>query len=130
MNYCQRINTTCSEVQQGLSRPELSNSMRALSKVMDKGTVKHFKVLTKSIKCVWRQKTPDSVLSQRLLPTDFCVDQNTRKRVTGFVIFINGVGNLRESKKSTEHKLSSTEAAYVAVTEAVRSYFCVIKPNE
>ena len=68
-----------------LSRPELSNTLRELSKVMDKGTDKHFKTLKKVINYVTETKSN----GMRIKPTiskiwvieafadsDFCGDKD------------------------------------------------------
>ena len=46
--------------------------------------------------------------------------KNTRKSGTGYVIFINGVAVSWKSKSQHNVSLSTTEAEYVAVSEAVR----------
>ena len=88
-----------------LSRPELSNSVRELSKVMDKGMECHFGMLKRLISYVVQTKH----LGMNIKPTkewrieayadsDFCGDKESRKSVTGFVVFLNGVAVSWKSK--------------------------------
>ena len=112
-----------------LSKSELSNCMRELSKVMDLGTVKQFKSLMRVVKYVSETENIGLKIKPNIVEpwkievfadSDFCGDRNTRKSVTGYVVFVNDVAVSWKSKSQRNISLSSTEAEYVAVSEATR----------
>jgi hypothetical protein len=52
--------------------------------------------------------------------SDYCVDKETRRSVTGYVIFLNGTPIAWRSKRQKNVTLLTTEAEYVALSEAAR----------
>jgi hypothetical protein len=51
---------------------------------------------------------------------NYCVDKETRRSVTGYVIFLNGTPIAWRSKGQKNVTLLTTEAEYVALSEAAR----------
>jgi len=97
------------------SRPGLSNSVRELSKVMDGASKAHQKALLRAIKFVQQTQERKLVLSpvcnnltweiKAYSDSDFAGDTDTRKSVSGYIIYLNGAA------KSVS--LSSTEVDYM-----------------
>jgi len=109
------------------SRPDLSNSVRELSKVMDRANKAHEKILHRVIRFVEQTKNRCLVLSpmkeqitwdlKGYCDSDFAGDSDTRKSVSGFVIYLCGAAIAWRSKGQKSVTLSSTEAEYVAISE-------------
>ncbi|MFM8622083.1 MAG: reverse transcriptase domain-containing protein, partial [Holophagaceae bacterium] len=109
------------------SRPDLSNSVRELSKVMDRANKAHEKMLHRVIRFVEETKNRCLVLSpmkenitwdlKGYCDSDFAGDSDTRKSVSGFVIYLCGAAISWRSKGQKSVTLSSTEAEYVAISE-------------
>ena len=112
------------------SRPDLANPVRELSKVMDGATNFHLKELLRIINHTLNNET----LSLRMRPgsqygimwilkglcdSDWGQDKETRKSITGFIIYLNEVAISWRSKAQGAVALSSTEAEYYALSEAV-----------
>jgi len=112
-----------------LSRPDLANSVRELSKVMDGAAPDHIKELKRLIQFIGG--TESKGLKMAISPekewiveaysdSDFAGDKDERKSVTGFIILVAGVPISWKSKSQPNVTLSSTEAEYVALCETVR----------
>jgi hypothetical protein len=109
------------------SRPDLSNSVRELSKVMDGANEAHMKGLLRVIKYVSDTQDYKLVLKPRVQDlkwelkgysdSDFAGDADNRKSVSGFIIYLNGCPIAWRSKGQKSVTLSSTEAEYVALSE-------------
>jgi len=109
------------------SRPELSNSVRELSKVMDQANKAHEKALYRVIRFVQQTKERCLVLApvkeqltwelKGYCDSDFAGDTDTRRSVSGFVIYLCGAVIAWRSKGQKSVSLSSTEAEYVAISE-------------
>lgn len=109
------------------SRPELSNSVRELSKVMDRANKAHEKALYRVIRFVQQTKERSLVLApvkekltwelKGYCDSDFAGDTDTRRSVSGFVIYLCGAVIAWRSKGQKSVSLSSTEAEYVAISE-------------
>ena len=109
------------------SRPDLSNSVRELSKVMDRANKAHEKMLHRVIRFVEQTKNRCLVLApmkknltwdlKGYCDSDFAGDSDTRKSVSGFVIYLCGAAIAWRSKGQKSVTLSSTEAEYVAISE-------------
>jgi len=118
------------------SRPELSNSVRELSKVMDRANKAHQKALYRVIKFVAQTKERRLVLHpNKKEPTwelkafsdsDFAGDTETRKSVSGFVIYLCGVAISWRSKGQKSVSLSSTEAEYMAISEVAMEILYIV----
>ena len=112
------------------SRPDISNSVRELTKVMDCANEKHFKGLLRVLKYVL--STSDlgikydsaSMLNFNGIwkvvaycDSNFAGDKDSRNSVTGFCIYIGRCLISWKSRGQKSVTLSSTEAEYVAVSE-------------
>jgi hypothetical protein len=118
------------------SRPELSNSVRELSKVMDRANKAHQKALYRVIKFVAQTKERRLVLSPHVdeltwelkaySDSDFAGDTETRKSVSGFVIYLCGAAISWRSKGQKSVSLSSTEAEYMAISEVAMEILYIV----
>jgi len=110
------------------SRPDLSNAVRELSKVMDGATNDHMECLHRTIKyvldtkhrCLVMAPTTTNHLEWHLrayCDSDYSGDRDTRHSVTGFIIYLQGTPISWKSKSQRSITLSSTEAEYVALSE-------------
>jgi Reverse transcriptase (RNA-dependent DNA polymerase) len=111
------------------SRPDIANSVRELTKVVDGATKAHVQNLHRLLKYV--VDTQDRVLQMKIvLPdndqgwaicaycdSDYAGDRDQRISVTGFVIYVLGAPVAWKSHAQRNVTLSSTEAEYVAVSE-------------
>jgi hypothetical protein len=113
------------------SRPDIANATRELSKVMDGATEGQWKELRRLMKYVvdtkWKglKMVPDmnkeDVWSIKgFSDSDYCADKETRRSITGFIIYLMGVPISWKSKGQRGVVLSTTEAEYVAVSETTR----------
>jgi len=112
------------------SRPDIANSVRELSKVIDKPTMAGMKEMQRVIKYVL--DTEDTGLSIKPMKeqkkwilhvysdSDFAGDKEKRISIAGFVLYVLGVAVSWRSKGERSVTLSSTEAEYVAISEAVK----------
>jgi hypothetical protein len=111
------------------SRPEIANAVRELSKCLSAPTEAAFKEMLRVIKYVL--DTAD--LGLKLQPveliewfikvysdSDWAGDKDSRKSVSGDMIFVNGVLVGWRSKSQQCISLSSTEAEMYALTEAIK----------
>jgi len=109
------------------TRPDLSNSTRELSKVMDKATEGHMKELCRVIKYAIDTKnkglklrpedTDDKWIIKAYSDADFAGDKETRISVTGYVIYFMNVPICWRSRGQKGVTLSTTEVEYVACSE-------------
>jgi hypothetical protein len=109
------------------SRPDISNAIHELAKVMDGATEGHTKMLYLAIKYVVDTKNKCLYLEPSLLSevweikgisdSNYAGDRDTRICVTGYLIYVNGALISRKSCGQIGVTLSSTEAEYVALSE-------------
>ena len=110
------------------SRPDLANAVRELAKVMDGATAHHMKLMERVIKFVFDTKDQEMKLGPRVRDdgkwtivgysdSDYGGDKDTRRSVTGFVVFVNGAPISWRSRAQRSVTLSSTEGEYVAASE-------------
>ena len=114
------------------SRPDISNSVRELSKRLDGANVAQYKEMLRVIKFVLASKDYGLYIhptSQNLnemwkiramSDSEFGGDPDTRISVGGWIIFFNDVPVLWCSRAMRSVTLSSTEAEYVAMSEVVK----------
>jgi len=114
------------------SRPDLANPLRELSKVLDCPTEAALKELKRVIKFVLDTKeyglkikpmiedADDSWSVTVFSDSDYAGDAETRVSVTGFCIFLLGVPISWQSRGQRSVTLSSSEAEYVALSEAAK----------
>ena len=111
--------------------PDLNNAVRELSKCMDKATFGTYQEMLRVIKfvldtkdfCLKIQPNFDSKNSWKLKvfsDSDWVGDPETRISVTGFIVYLQNVPVCWRSKAQRGMTLSSTEAEYVAMSEAVK----------
>ena len=111
------------------SRPDLANSVRELSKVLDGATQDNYKELLRVIKFTIVTEKKGLRMQPRnekkwylsaMSDSDYAGDNDTRISVTGFVIYFMGIPICWRSKAQRAVTLSSTEAEYVACSEVVK----------
>jgi hypothetical protein len=113
------------------SRPDISNIVRELSKCMESATWGAYNELLRVIKFVIDTKTfglkvepkfnNDLEWDLRLFcDSDWAGDPETRISVTGFIIYLLNIPICWRSKSQKGVTLSSSEAEYVAISEAVK----------
>lgn len=109
------------------SRPDLSNSVRELTKVMDGANAAHQKMLYRTIKYVQQTKNRKLMLLpwknglhwdlKAYTDSNYARDADTQKGVSGYLIYINGCLVAWRSKGQKSVTLSSTKAEYVGISE-------------
>jgi Reverse transcriptase (RNA-dependent DNA polymerase) len=112
------------------SRPDLANVVRELSKCMDGASHAAYKEMLRVMKFVLETKEyclkmqPIEEAKNWNLVTycdsDCAGDAETRISVTGFIIYLLGVPSCWRSKGQKSVTLSSSEAEYIAISEAVK----------
>ncbi len=104
---------------------------------MDKANKAHEKALHRVIKFVQQTKEHRLVLAPTInenltwelraySDSDFAGDSDTRKSVSGFVIYLCGAAISWRSKGQKSVALSSTEAEYMAVSEVAMEILYVV----
>ena len=113
------------------TRPDLCNAVCELSKVLDKGTTQHLKDMYRTIKYVLDTKgkalhIEPSKISQSpkkdwiievQVDSDYAGDKDTRRSVTGYAAYVNGVLIAPKSQSQETVSLSSCEAEYKTTTD-------------
>ena len=112
------------------SRPDLSNSVRELTKVMDGANAAHLKALYRAIKYVKQtqhlklrlkpMETKDTWTMKAYCDSDFAGDMDNRRSISGYIVYICGCPIAWRSKGQKNVTLSSTEAEYVAISEVAQ----------
>jgi hypothetical protein len=124
------------------SRPDISNPVRELSKSMDAATEAAFKEMCRVIKFVLDTRdfglyfNPEP-LGKNLLwhltmysDSDWAGDHDTRRSVLGYILYLMGCPIIWRSKQQQSVTLSSTEAEYVALSEATKEIKFVVQVLE
>ena len=112
------------------SRPDLSNAVRDLSKTMMGANKAQQKLMYRAIKFVEATKDYKLVLEKpeagetkwsmkAFCDSDFAGDTETRKSISGYIIYLKGIPVVWKSKGQRSVSLSSTEAAYMAILEVM-----------
>ena len=110
------------------SRPDISNAVRELSKVMDGATPAHMKNMLRTIKFIMdtRQRVLSFDLKEQegskwtlkaFSDSDWAGAKDDRRSITGYCIYLNGFLISWKSRGQKHVTLSSTEAEYVAVLQ-------------
>ena len=112
------------------SRPDISNAVRELSKALENPGPKAWKEMLRVMTYVMDTKNyalvmkPRGKLEEWILlafsDSDWAADRETRKSITGYVLFLCGVPICWKSKGQYSPALSSTEAEYVALAEVTK----------
>jgi len=114
------------------SRPDIANTVRELTKVLDGASPAAYKELKRVIKYVLDTEK----LALKIEPkvengkgkwtmliysdSDYATDPDNRLSVSGFVIYLCGVPVVWRTKQQRSVTLSSSEAEYYALSEAVK----------
>ncbi len=120
------------------SRPDIANPVRELSKVLDSLTPASFKEMLRVIKYVLDTKEyglrvhPTKAADEMwelicFCDSDYAVDPDSRKSVTGYVLYMKGVPVCCKSKAQRSVTLSSTEAEWIALSEATKEIIFVLQ---
>jgi hypothetical protein len=119
------------------SRPEISNAVRELSKVMDGATPGQFKEMTRVVKYVLDTKTKGLKLElntkqqgwylEGLSDSDFATDKDTRISVTGYIVYFCGIPVAWRSRSQRGVTLSTSESELVACSELIKEIKFIIQ---
>ena len=121
------------------SRPCLSNPVRELSKVVDGANKAAFKELLWVIKfvldtCNFGLKIEPNLVDKDapwsltvFCDSDYTGDTDTRISVTGFCVFLLGVPISWKSRAQKSVTMSSSEAEFVALSEAAKEIKFIVQ---
>jgi hypothetical protein len=109
------------------SRPDLSNAVRELAKVMDGATQDHYNMMLRVIKFVLgtndrgvlMKPTYDgiAVKVEAYVDSDYAGDRDNRRSITGYMVYFCGSLIAWKSKQQGGVTLSSSEAEYYAISD-------------
>jgi hypothetical protein len=110
------------------SRPDINNAVRELTKVMDTATDINRYQMYRLMKYVIKTRNRKLLLNPNMdengnwsmrafCDSDFAGDKDTRRSITGFIIYLYGSPIAWRSRSQKSVSLSSTEAEYVALSE-------------
>ncbi|CAJ1934699.1 unnamed protein product, partial [Cylindrotheca closterium] len=114
------------------TRPDIANAVRELSKVLDSTTPRAMKEMKRIIKHVLDTKglglkIEPVIGSKGLLwnvvafsDSDYAGDPDSRKSVSGFIVYLCGVPICWRSKAQRTVTLSSAEAEWIALSEVAK----------
>ena len=113
------------------TRPDIANAVRELSKVLDGTTPRAMKEMKRIMKYVLDTKNMglkiEPVIEKALMwkivafsDSDFAGDKDTRRSVSGFVIYLCGAPICWRSKAQRSVTLSSAEAEWIALSEVAK----------
>jgi hypothetical protein len=119
------------------SRPDIANAVRELSKVLDCPTPRAMKEMKRIIKHVLdttelglklEPKIDDTNKMWKLVAfsdSDYAGDTDTRRSVSGYVIYLCGAPISWRSKAQRSVTLSSTEAEWIALSEVAKEVLVI-----
>ena len=109
------------------TRPDIANGVREHSKNMDRASTNDYKSLLRMIKYVLTTSNKGIILRPKIsgnklqlcgyCDSDYATDRETRKSITGFVIYLCDVPISWRSRAQRGVTLSSTESEYYAISE-------------
>jgi hypothetical protein len=109
------------------SRPDLSNAVRELSKVMDRATEEHLSLMHRVVKFVLGTKTRGTLVKPNVdcgvmayVDSDFAGDRGNRRSITGYLVHLFGVPVAWKSRQQGGVTLSSSVAEYYAIREVAK----------
>ena len=112
------------------SRPEISNAVRELTKVVDGATPGHWKAMNRAIKYVIDtenfglklkpNKKKELFYLEGISDSEYAGDKDTRISVYGYQLYFCGAPISWKSKSGKSVTLSSTEAEYFATSEIAK----------
>ena len=120
------------------SRPDIANPVRELSKCLDGATSASYREMLRVIKYVLDTRD----MGLKMIPTsdrngpwdlvcysdsDYASDPETRRSVSGYILYVRGVPVAWRSKAQRSVTLSSTEAEWIALSEAVKEIIFVLQ---
>ena len=121
------------------SRPDVSNSVRELTKCLTGANPAAYKEMLRVIKFVLDTRS----MGLRIEPhpmegklvwnlvaytdSDWAGDKDDRRSISGFILFLNGVPILWRSKSQRVVALSSAEAEFMAASEAIKEVIFVVQ---
>lgn len=119
------------------SRPDIANSVRELSKVLDGPTEAAYKEMLRVIQYVLTTKDTGLKISPTIKPgqpwdivcftdSDWATCTDTRRSISGYVIFVHGVPIAWRSKAQQSVSLSSCEAEWYSMSEAIKDVIFVM----
>ncbi|KAL7526613.1 hypothetical protein ACHAWF_001850, partial [Thalassiosira exigua] len=119
------------------SRPDIANAVRELSKVLDGTTEMAYKEMLRAIKYVLDTKdyglkfepTFEKGKPWQLVlftDSDYAGDPESRRSVSGYILYVCGVPIIWRSKLQRSVTLSSSEAEWVSLSEAVKEVIFVL----
>jgi hypothetical protein len=118
------------------SRPDIANCVRELAKMSGKATVLNYNQLLRCIKYVENTKhygtfalasTDENYIISAFCDSDYAGDYETRRSTSGFIIYINGSPIAWKSKGQERVAYSSTEAEYIAMSNACKEIMFIIQ---
>ena len=126
------------------TRPDLSNAIRELSKVMDGATEQAMKEMMRIIKYVIDTKNVGLKIEPKIpkdnkdfkweleifSDSDWAGDKDNRKSISGYILFLLGVPISVKSRQQKTVSLSSAEVEWIALSEAIKEILFVIQVLE
>ena len=118
------------------SRPDIANCVRELAKMSGKATVLNYNQLLRCIKYVDTTKhygtfalksTAEYYSINAFCDSDYAGDYETRRSTSGYIIYINGSPIVWKSKGQERVAYSSTEAEYIAMSNACKEIMFIIQ---
>ena len=120
------------------SRPDIANAVRELTKVLDGASAAAMKEMLRTIKYVLDTKNYALKMKPNFgaknmwsmlafCDSDYATDPDTRKSVSGFVLYLCGVPILWQSKGQKLVTLSRTKAEYISLLETAKEVKFVYK---
>ena len=115
------------------TRPDISNAVRELTKGMQKANKAAFKEMLRVIKFVLQtkgyglkvdpfmlEKITDQWIVELYTDSDWAGDKETRRSISGFVVFFQGCLICWKSRQQKSVSLSSSESEHYALSEAAK----------
>ena len=120
------------------SRPDIANAVRELTKVMDRANQRHLQEGLRIVKFVLDTRNLGLKIEPSILhvlvwhmvlwtDSDWGADKDNRLSVSGLALFVNEVLVAWRSKQQRTVALSSSEAEFVAISEAVKEVLFVLQ---
>ena len=119
------------------TRLDIANATRELSKCLDKATEETWKELLRAIKYVIDTQDRGLIMNPTIdgnewiveaySDSDYAGDADTRMSVGGYVLLVNKVPVSWRSKAQKTITLSSTEAEYIALSEAAKEVKYIVQ---
>jgi len=112
------------------SCPDISNTVRELSKVVDGATEAHMKMLLHCIKYILDIQEKGLLIRPTEVLDDYSGDCDKHLSVTGFIIYLLGVAIVWACRAQCSIPLLSTEAEYITLSEVCRKILFIAQIME